>query len=283
MSRNIKIASKKTLKKVISSAIDISFLIEGIEGNRGQEIAANFLTKNTMVAITIWNIIDKNNVFKIDNKEINFPDFSSALVLIRSLFEGYINMYYLLIAPETEEEEEFRLNMWDRHGLLERQRMANYIGSSSDKLEYESKKINEYNKKIFDSSYFEEMSEPDKQGYKNTNNWTRKTALDRADIANIDRSQSEFIYKFLSNYSHSESYALMQINSVENKNIAEDLVENLPIRFTEMFLSLTINIYSKLFPEASSYLEKDESLYNIIKQWEELKSQDIVEINIDNN
>jgi hypothetical protein len=280
---NVEIACKKSLQKVISSAINISFLTTGIEVNRGQKIAYDFLTKNTMVAITIWNIIDENNVFKINNKKKNFPDFSSALVMVRSLFEGYINMYYLLIAPETEEEKEFRLNMWDRHGLLERQRMANYIGSDDKKLEYENEKIDEYNKKIFESSYFKEMSKPDKQGYKNTNNWTRKSALDRADIANIDRSQSEFIYKFLSNYSHSESYALMQINSVVNHKTAEDLVDNLPIRFTEMFLSLTINIYSKMFSKISDYINEEKHLMNIIKQWNELKSKDLKKINIGND
>ena len=85
-------------------------------------------------------------------------DSPSVWVLVRTLFEGYMNMNYLLIDPRSNEEREFRLDRWDRHGLLERQKMACSIGSHDTKLKTDEEQIDKLTKSIRDSKYFKILS-----------------------------------------------------------------------------------------------------------------------------
>ncbi|GAH14497.1 unnamed protein product, partial [marine sediment metagenome] len=94
--------------------------------------------------------------------------------------------------------------------------MAISIGSQHNKLEAEKKQIDEYTKSIRDSKYFKVLPPSKQQSFMHMHRWTDTGTIQRADKANIHRSQSEFIFKFCSNYAHSESYALMQIHAVRS-------------------------------------------------------------------
>jgi len=186
-------------------------------------------------------------------------------------------MNYVLIDPKSDEEREFRLNLWDRHALLERQKMASSIGSQHKKVKIEERKIDVYAESIKNSQYFRTLPGDEQQSFLNMHKWTKLNTIERADKANIHRSQSEFIYKFLSNYAHSEAFALMQIHSVFSVQMAQKLMR-FPIRFTEMFLSLTLKLFAKLHPVATSIIESDQDLLEIIDLWEDLKRKDLKEV-----
>jgi len=266
----------ESLHKVISSALNISVKTTGLPCNRAQQLASDFLTKNTMVSLTIWNIINPKNTkeFPVVKSSFKAYDFSSANVLVRTLFEGYINMNYVLIDSVSDEEKEFRMNLWDRHGLLERQKMGTSIGSRPKQFQIDKRQINIYTKSITNSQYFKNLPKSEQQSFLNMDKWTKLKTLERADRANIHRSQSEFIFKFLSNYAHSESYALMQIYSVRSTQTAQELMR-LPMGFTEMFLSLTLKLLAKLQPVAMSTMEGDRELLDIIESWEDMKTKDL--------
>jgi len=265
----------QALQKVILSSLKISVKTTGLRCNRAQQLASDFLTKNTMVSLTVWNINNPTSIeeFPMIRNSFKIYDFPSAYVLVRTLFEGYINMNYVLIDPISDEEREFRLNLWDKHGLLERQKMASSIGSQPKQLEIEKRQIDAYTKSIANSQYFKNLPGSEQQSFLHTDKWTKLGTIKRADKANIHRSQSEFIYKFLSNYAHSESYALMQIHSVRSVEMAQKLM-CLPMAFTEMFQSLTLNLFAKLQPVAKSMIEDDQDLLCIIDFWEGLKTKD---------
>jgi len=272
-------ATLQSLHKTILSALKISADTTGLPCSRAQELGSDFLTKNTMVSLTIWHIINPQNIegFPITSDSFRVYDFPSAHVLIRTLFEGYINMNYVLIDPKSDEEREFRLNLWDRHALLERQKMASSIGSQHKKVKIEERKIDVYAESIKNSQYFRTLPGDEQQSFLNMHKWTKLNTIERADKANIHRSQSEFIYKFLSNYAHSEAFALMQIHSVFSVQMAQKLMR-FPIRFTEMFLSLTLKLFAKLHPVAASIIESDQDLLEIIDFWEDLKRKDLKEV-----
>lgn len=266
----------QSLHKVILSSLKISIKTTGLRCNRAQQLASDFLTKNTMVSLTVWNINNPKSIeeFSMIRNPFKIYDFPSAHVLIRTLFEGYINMNYVLIDPVSDEEREFRLDLWDRHGLLERQKMASSIGSQPKQLEIEKRQIDTYTKSIGNSQYFKNLSGSEQRSFLHMHKWTKLTTIERADKANIHRSQSEFIFKFCSNYTHSESYALMQIYSVRSIQMTQELMR-LPMSFTEMFLSLTLKLFAKLQPVAKSMIEDDQDLLYIIDFWEDLKTKDL--------
>lgn len=111
----MEVGTRESFKKVLESAIKISKLTTGLPCTRAQEMAADFLTKNVLTSITLWNIFNPPIIkdSAILGQHSGIYDFPSANVLIRSLFESYINLNYLLIDPTTEEEREFRLDLWD--------------------------------------------------------------------------------------------------------------------------------------------------------------------------
>lgn len=272
-------ATLQSLHKTILSALKISADTAGLPCSRAQELGSDFLTKNTMLSLTIWHIINPQNIqgFPITSDSFKVYDFPSAHVLIRTLFEGYINMNYVLIDPKSDEEREFRLNLWDRHALLERQKMASSIGSQHKKVKRGERRIDVYAESIKNSQYFRTLPGDEQQSFLNMHKWTKLNTIQRADKANIHRSQSEFIYKFLSNYAHSEAFALMQIHSVFSVQMAQKLMR-FPIRFTEMFLNLTLKLFAKLHPVATSIIESDQDLLEIIDLWEDLKRKDLKEV-----
>ena len=268
--------TRQSLHKVILSSLKISVKTTGLRCNRTQQLASDFLTKNTMVSLTVWNVINPKSIeeFPMIGNLFKIYDLPSAYVLIRTLFEGYINMNYVLIDPISDEEREFRLDLWDRHGLLERQKIASSIGSQPKQLEIEKRQIDAYTKCIGNSQYFKNLPESEQQSFLHMHKWTKLTTIERADKANIHRSQAEFIFKFCSNYAHSESYALMQIYSVHSVEMAQELMR-LPMGFTEMFLSLTLKLFAKLQPVAKPMIEDDQDLLCIIDFWEGLKTKDL--------
>lgn len=268
-----------SLKKIISSAIKISSKTYNMPCTRAQELAADFLTKNTMASLTIWNIINPKNIsdFKVNNSSFKMYDLPSLYVVIRTLFEGYLNMNYILLDPESEEERELRLNLWDRHALYERKKMSNFVGTQNKKLKLELEKIEEYTNRIKNSPYVKKQPKNRRQSLIERHNWCKLKKVQLAKKANIHKSQAEFMYKFLSNYVHSDSYSLMQINSYDSVDTVKKFLQ-LPINFTEMSMSLTIDTFSKMIPKAHKIVNNDEELVKIILLWNNLKKQDLKKI-----
>jgi len=223
-----------------------------------------------LCSISIWRILNPNET----NELPEVYDFTSVYVLLRSLFEGYINMYYILIDPETDSEMEFRLDLCDRNALYERQKMGNVLGSQAPILLEEKKSIEEYTESIIKSDYFKNLDNGEKQSYIDIEKWTKSSWKERADKSNIHKSHFEFFYKLLSNYAHSEPFALMQIHCVKSPGITKRLAV-LQMELTEMYLSLTIKLFSKLLPEARAIIEDDIILLKIINFWEGFKKKNL--------
>ncbi len=272
--------TKNSLHYVISSVVKISRDTTGINCTREQAIASDFLLKNSLVSITLWNTIFPKALTEFPgiNKSFKVYDFPSTYVLIRTLFEGYINMYYLLIDPISDIECEFRLNIWDRHALIERQKMGISIASKNEQLQREKKQIEKYTQLIRESDYFKTLDKKEQQYYITTEKWTKHSKTDLARKAGFHKSQSDFIYKFLSNYAHCDPYALMQIHCIDSPQLAEDFTKKIPVDYTEMILCLTLNTFTQLLPKAKSIVMDDEILIEIIDFWEELKSKDFKEM-----
>lgn len=187
-----KYANPKSLRKVIESALEISIKTTGKPVNRMQKTASDFLTKNTLVSLTIWNIGNPKPMNEFPNVGQSFSvlDFPSAFVLVRTLFESYINMNYVFNDPKSDDEREFRLNLWDRHALIERQKMASFVGSKISKLGNELQQIDEYEKLIKRSRCFLALSERDQNYFLHKKKWTRLKTIERADRAGINSNLS---------------------------------------------------------------------------------------------
>jgi hypothetical protein len=203
----------KSFETVLNHSILVSKETRRIPCTRAEQEASVFLHKNVMSAYTLFHILNPtpNSSFSaVSNGAVVF-DFPTAYVIARSMFKAYVNMHYLLIDPISEKEREFRLDRWNKHAFTERQKKGTVLESTNPRLAEEPEQINQLDHRILNSPYFTKLAPNEQQSVRYSPKWTSIDVLERADKACIDRSQSEFLYKFLSNYSHSESYSLMQL------------------------------------------------------------------------
>jgi len=264
---------------ILNHAIFVSKDSRRINCSRAEQEASVFLQKNTLSSYTLYNIFNPppNLIFPAMTEGSVFHDFASAHVIVRAMFEAYVNMYYLIIDPSSNEEKEFRLDIWERHALTERQKMGFSIGSTNQILIEEKQQIEERANSILTSDYYKRLPKSEQQSIKDSPKWTKINVLERADKANIHRSQSEFLYKFMSNYSHSESFSIMQLHDIEKPEDALNLCKT-PIRYGEMFLALTLNIFSTLNSKFKESVFKNKDVEKLINFWEETKQRDIKKV-----
>lgn len=265
-----------SFEKVLNHSILVSKETRGIPCTRAEQEASVFLHKNVLSGYTLFNILypTPNASLTALSKGALVFDFPTAYVIIRAMFEAYINMYFLLLDPISDEELEFRLDRWDKHALTERQRMGRVLRLKNPRLAEEAIQIKDLESRILNSQYFAKLPRNVQQSIRNSHKWTSTNVLERADKACIHRSQSEFLYKYLSNYSHSEPYALMQLHDVNSIDDARFFCDY-AARFGEMFLSLTLNGFARLNAKAREMVPHFSKVAIIIKFWEEYKRQDM--------
>lgn len=268
-----------SFNKMLNYSIRISKETRGMSCGRAGKEGSIFLHKNVLSAYTLFQIINprQNDAFPAMVKGAVVYDSPSMNVIVRAMFEAYINMYYLLLDPSSDEERDFRLDRWEKHSLIERKKIADSLGSKSPVLKADEKQILFYENRIKNSAIYKSLSPQEKQSLDNSEKWTRVDTISKAILAGFHKTQAEFLYKLLSNYSHSESYSLMQLHSI--KKIEEALALcNIPLRFGEMLLALSINSFAKLNSSALNIIDEYEELKILIDFWESLKQKDLTKM-----
>ena len=266
---------QNSFKKLLNHSILISKETRQTPCSRAEHEASIFLHKNVMNGYTLFHILypTPNASLPALSKGAVLFDFPAAYVIARAMFEAYVNMHYLLIDPVSDEEREFRMDRWNKHALTERQEMGGALGSTNPKLEQEREQISQLESRILRSPYFAKLPPNEQQSIRDSHGWGSPKIYDMADKACIHRSQSQFLYKFLSNYAHSEPYSLMQLYDAsieESRDFCKQAAT-----FGEMFLALTLDAFSRLNMRASELLSKNSEVAQVIKFWEENKRQDL--------
>lgn len=270
---------KNSYELILNHSIYVSKQTRRMKATREEKEASVFLQKNIQSALTLYYIYNpiRNHIFPAMADGGVIFDFASANTIARSMFEAYVNMYYLLLDKVTDEERNFRLDRWEKHSLTERKLIAKSLGSKNPKLIIEEKEIIKFEKRIYESTFFKSLPKNEQQSIRNSYKWTKLDAIEKADLAGIDRSQSEYLYKILSNYTHSESFSIMQLHSIENQLEAKKLCK-LSIRFGEMYLTLTLAGFGSLNQKALELIYQNEQVVELIKFWNQLKPKRLSEL-----
>lgn len=251
--------TKETFNALIAFSLKIISDHTNIQTDRRGEFADNFLTKNTINAITISNIVFPNPIQLpiISISPLLLYDLSSAYVLVRSLFESYINFHYLLIDKSTPEEKELKYLLWDRHVFTERIKMSRYRNTVRYHIEADEKLVANLINQINSNAHFKSLSLNDQKRILKENKYSLLFVPEKSIRAGINENHTRFLYKFLSNYAHSDPFSIMQFNAVTNSGEAKGLIEGLPLIYAEAFLSLSISLYSNIFTDVKTYIESN--------------------------
>lgn len=268
--------SKNSLFLLIRRSTKINKDTTGTEEDESKRIAHIFFSRNLLTTITIWNIIEPPPLMipEFRSEMTQFHDASSAFTLVRNLFESYVNMHHLLIDNQNESERELKLLLWNRHYREERKKMAEFRSLKDIKLEKEKTEIEEINRKILQNQHYKTLKKGQQKHIEDNKNWSLLNFIERAKRSNIQEKQVQYMYKFLSNYAHSESFAIMQYSSIKNPNEAIETLHILPVAYAEALLSFTLEIFTTLFSEYKLKIKEDIFLLKCIESWKDFMSKE---------
>ncbi|MDY0140614.1 MAG: DUF5677 domain-containing protein [Bacteroidales bacterium] len=261
----------ESFKFILQKSVEINVITTGVPVDNYSALCHSFYTKNLLTAISIDRIIHPSSTIIKNHKliEIDFYDPMSALTIVRSLFESYVNMYYLLVDNISEDEKLFKFLLWERFWRSERKTMAELLKSQNIKLDKENQEIVEIEKELFSSKFYESLSIKLQQFYVDRKNWTNLNFIDRAKRTNINSERVQYMYKYLSQYTHSNSFALMQFSSVDKNDGAISGLNSIASCYTELLLSLTLDILSDYFEQVKKIIDGELSLGKTIIDWKQ--------------
>lgn len=192
-------------------------------------------------------------------------DESSAITILRTIIENYLTFYYLYSNDCSEEEKQFRLDVWSYSGIKQRSTFS--INSAEGKACQEKDILfaDEVFGKIKKSNYFKKYKRIEGEILKG-----KKPKLDYGWQRLIKESklrQSFFndMYSYESSYSHSEFLSILQISSTDNGRVS--IRDNNSFVFiADILCSRTICDLIIMFPSLEKFIiEYDEKLWNEIK------------------
>lgn len=206
---------------------------------------------------------------KIKGRDLKVFDEPSTIVLFRVILENYLTFYYLFCDSITQEEKEFRMNVWKYSGLKQRN---GFIANTEDS---QMKKANELlqmealkgmvSNSVFFKGFNKKQQEIILDGKKPRlfNSWGQLNL-----ISNFQTDMFKTLYGYKSNYTHSEFISMLQIKSGNfgfNPNaknhytlfLLHSLVCKLIIDLTGIFPSV-----KQLFRNSDSLLIKEVELLN---------------------
>jgi hypothetical protein len=152
-------------------------------------------------------------------KDVSVYDIHSFYVLSRSLMESYLMTNYLNFTPKSDEQGEFRNDLYALSGLSSRQEFETITDDGRAKKAKEKKEIEQLKSKIKSNKYFRSLSvEKQRKLLKDAPSkemgWEQLIKATR-----IRNREYLMMWKLYSNYAHSEYLSSIQLKDYYN-NVA---------------------------------------------------------------
>lgn len=186
-------------------------------------------------------------------------DPGSVFILARALLENYLMVDYLFSPRISSELVTFRFDLYKYAGLKNRQSYYSISDYSKAKKAKEKKEMDELYKKIKDSNIYQAFTKREKDNLKlDTDNPSSKTHNWYQLISGSDLDTEKFtsVWKWFSNYSHSEYIGLIQIKEIFTKQVQ---VENV-----NLVIHLCLMIVASMIKDLIEYYPSIKIKYNIL-------------------
>ncbi|MEO1260574.1 MAG: hypothetical protein AAFZ15_17385 [Bacteroidota bacterium] len=194
-------------------------------------------------------------------------DYASICVLTRSSIENYLILYYLYLDNVSEDEKEFRFLLYKLSGLSNRQRYSANRKESQIKMKKEAKQIKWLTEKLRQSKlYLQYKSKVEKPiGNAKIYTWT-----DLIKISSLDTDCFLTLWRFFSNYAHSEYISVIQTQDNYKNKLSLEATLNSSFAVLQL-LGLLIDQYSSLYPSVKiKYNIAPEKLRTKVSLWSNL-------------
>jgi len=192
----------------------------------------------------------------LEDKLHQYVDHSSFKVIIRSIIETYLAFYFIIIAPPTNAEKQFRFKIWQLGGWLERQNSPVITAEGKFKLLSEKAFVEQVLTDVTSDPLYKKLNQDLKKKAREGEwrlgmGWARLAA-----IADINPNYFRAVYRYLCGYAHSGHLSLFQIKQTESLENQADHIKHVD-GIAVMIMSHFCFAYSGLYPEAEVVLEAD--------------------------
>ncbi len=220
--------------------------------------------------------LSKGVKYEIENTHLQIRDIPSMLILKRAILESFLTTEYLYYNNLSEEENEFRFNLYIHSGLKARQKhFENSNHPFLVQMQDEAREIRDLKKEIESSVFYNKIQKSNKWKFK-------KFGLARLDSwesliekSSLNTSLFSKQYTLSTNYAHSEYISTLQISqgdyrvsNKENEKIAE-----LEMDILRMVNSLCIkNLFDNFQETEDIYKNVGSEIIFQVKAWSDIAS-----------
>ena len=197
---------------------------------------------------------------------IRFTDPASINVLARAAFETFLVFHYLFLAPESEEEEDFRYNSWLLAGYIERQAFPIKSPAGKKKLLEEKKLIMPLQAKLRDNEYFKRLPKRQQRTLLEKGRWRLHSWKDIALDSGLALSHAQTFYSYLCGYAHAGNLSATQIHQARTPQSRETLCAA-TIGFVMISAANMILAYCRVFPKSELSLRQDKHGTELVDKW----------------
>ena len=206
---------------------------------------------------TIINLVNGNS-FEFFNKNVNMIDVDSLYSVTRMQIETFLILFYLVFEDISDEEKDFRYDIYKLHGVLKQSefKIENPSPERTEDIRSIENEILELEEKIKLSSIYIGANATQKKEYLKP----KYAKLIKSEIvfskSGIKKSRIDEMWKIYSNYAHAEHISDRQFNYRRNNQKAINETVSLIITTNKILTSKLILFIKQAFTEnEEKYLE----------------------------
>jgi len=267
--------SKDDLEVLVKVASDYAHILDSIENPKNIKQPADWLRKNmlTYIAFIYSKLVTSIRIlhgYQIDDiipsvTTKSFDQFT-CFDITRSVYESYLQSSWIVDEFRNEKERHFISIWWTLRGLSERVLLARNRRRKDEDLGNEIQKIDTLTNIINEKypHYLEKYSAKfGKQKNASLPNWPKPGQL--YVIAGVSKFHHDYIYKFHSLYSHSEPFAMIQLDHFLNNPIDVNQHISFTAPYLIFFSVAALNNFRSLYPEIDGAISDNQQLTDLVK------------------
>jgi len=257
---------------------EVQRMIKGRPTNEKFEYAIGIFTAQNLKAYTIWSICNPMPKSEILDENGVIHDFHSGNIILRAMYEAILVSRFLLLDKEFEKCKSVIVKVARLHASRERYLLLTNMKSKRPEMEDLKEDLKNLKKEILEHEEFHSLPSfiqayTNRDGIKNSK-WHNKSRQKLAKSAGFHMTVDLQYYKYFSNYTHSDPFAIEQIRAIRHPSQSQALTENL-YDIAENFLSVSLSNHLEVCESEGIALSISDETKDIIRHWKEFNKCDL--------
>ena len=257
---------------LLELAFEVAQSLKGKESLDGRKPDSQHLALKlfTHAATAHWLYIETKSTVPASTGGSAFVDFSSIAVITRAALETYLTFFEVFVAPQTDDEFEFKYCLWHLSGHVVREGLEPQDPSLEEDYQVAQEEIIVLRDRLKATTAYQNLKPGEQKNI--LRGWRKRDWEEVASSAGLGLQFTRRIYAHYSGFAHADGLTagfLMSATTVEDQRFHAQ-IHLVTIMF---LLSKFILDYAELFEEAKEVLPKFPFAYKRAQIWSEAISR----------